>query len=46
LIPLALAFSAEHQPLGAWQDFLTLAGILVTAKFSPAKWLWPFPGAK
>ena len=43
LIPLALAATAKHQPPGAWQDYLTLAGIWVTVKFSPSHWLWPYP---
>jgi hypothetical protein len=43
IIPLALAASAQRQPPGAWQDYLTLAGIWVTVKFSPSHWLWPWP---
>src|SRR5260370_447505 len=31
---------------GAWQDYLTLAGIWVTVKFSPSHWLWPYPGGR
>src|SRR5260221_7119687 len=45
-LPLALAASAERQPPGAWQDYLTLAGIWVTVKFSPSHWLWPYPGGR
>jgi membrane protease YdiL (CAAX protease family) len=45
-IPLALAASAERQPPGAWQDYLTLAGIWVTVKFSPSHWLWPYPNER
>ena len=45
-IPLALAASAEHQPPGAWQDYLTLAGVWVAVKFSPSHWLWPYPGGR
>jgi membrane protease YdiL (CAAX protease family) len=45
-IPLALAASAQRQPPGAWQDYLTLAGIWVTVKFSPSHWLWPYPGGR
>lgn len=45
-IPLALAASADRQPPGAWQDYLTLAGIWVTVKFSPSHWLWPYPGGR
>jgi uncharacterized protein len=46
VIPLALAKSAERQSPGAWQDYLTLAGIWVTVKFSPSHWLWPYPGER
>ena len=46
LIPLALAASAKHRPPGAWQDFLTIAGIWVAVKFSPSHWLWPYPGGR
>jgi len=45
-IPLALAASAGRQSPGAWQDYLTLAGIWVTVKFSPSHWLWPYPDAR
>jgi uncharacterized protein len=45
-IPLALAASAERHPPGSWQDYLTLAGIWVTVKFSPSHWLWPYPGGR
>jgi len=54
-IPLALAASAERQPIGAWQDYLTVAGIWVTVKFSsshwltstsPSHWLWPYPNER
>ncbi len=45
-IPLALAATAERRPPGAWQDYLTLAGIWVTVKFSPSHWLWPYPDAR
>jgi membrane protease YdiL (CAAX protease family) len=43
VVPLALAATAQHRPAGAWQDYLTLAGIWVTVKFSPSHWLWPYP---
>ena len=43
VVPLALAATAQHRPPGAWQDYLTLAGIWVTVKFSPSHWLWPYP---
>jgi membrane protease YdiL (CAAX protease family) len=43
IVPLALAATAQRQPPGAWQDYLTLAGIWVTVKFSPSHWLWPYP---
>jgi len=45
-IPLALAASAERQPSGSWQDFVTIAGIWVAVKFSPSHWLWPYPGGR
>ena len=45
-VPLALAASAERQPPGCWQDFLTIAGIWVAVKFSPSQWLWPYPGGR
>jgi CAAX protease family protein len=45
-VPLALAASAERQPPGAWQDYLTLAGVWVAVKFSPSHWLWPYPGGR
>jgi membrane protease YdiL (CAAX protease family) len=46
LLPLALVASAERRPPGAWQDFLTIAGIWVAVKFSPSHWLWPYPGGR
>lgn len=46
LIPLALTKTAHRQPPGAWQDYLTLAGIWVTVKFSPSHWLWPYPNER
>jgi membrane protease YdiL (CAAX protease family) len=45
-VPLVLATSAERRPPGVWQDFLTVAGIWVAVKFSPAHWLWPYPGGR
>jgi len=45
-VTLALAATAESQPPGAWQDYLTLAGIWVTVKFSPSHWLWPYPNER
>jgi membrane protease YdiL (CAAX protease family) len=45
-LPLALASSAQQRPMGAWQDYLTLAGVWVTVKFSPSHWLWPYPGGR
>jgi membrane protease YdiL (CAAX protease family) len=45
-VPLAAAVSAERRPAGAWQDFAILAAVWVTVKFSPAHWLWPYPGGK
>lgn len=45
-VPLALTASAKQRPSGAWQDFLTIAGIWVAVKFSPSHWLWPYPGGR
>jgi membrane protease YdiL (CAAX protease family) len=45
-IPLALAASAARRAPGAWQDYVTLAGVWVAVKFSPAHWLWPNPGGR
>ena len=45
-IPLALAASAEGQAPGAWQDYVTIAGVWVAVKFSPSHWLWPYPGGR
>jgi membrane protease YdiL (CAAX protease family) len=46
MIPLALAASAENRPPGAWQDYVTIAGVWVAVKFSPSHWLWPYPGGR
>jgi membrane protease YdiL (CAAX protease family) len=45
-VPLALASSAQQRPMGAWQDYVMLAGVWVTVKFSPSHWLWPYPGGR
>src|SRR5882762_5171569 len=52
-IPLGLAATAERRPPGAWQDFLTMAVILLAVLPLPNPWgwssshsLWPFPGAR
>jgi membrane protease YdiL (CAAX protease family) len=45
-VPLALAASARQRPIGAWQDYATLAGVWVTVKFSPSHWLWSYPGGQ
>jgi len=45
-VPLALAASAQQRPVGAWQDYVMLAGVWVTVKFSPSHWLWPYPGGR
>jgi uncharacterized protein len=45
-IPLGLAASAEGEAPGAWQDYVTLAGVWAAVKFSPSHWLWPYPGAR
>jgi membrane protease YdiL (CAAX protease family) len=46
LIPLALTAWAERQAPGAWQDYVTLTGVWAAVKFSPAHWLWPYPGGR
>lgn len=43
-VPLALAGGAERKPPGAWQDYVTIAVVWTTVKFSPSHWLWPYPG--
>ena len=45
-VPLTLAVSAERAPAGAWQDFAIVTAVWVAVKFSPARWLWPYPGGK
>jgi uncharacterized protein len=53
-VPLMLAASARQRPAGAWQDYLTLAGVWVAVKSSSwhltpqplAHWLWPYPGGR
>jgi uncharacterized protein len=45
-VPLLLAASATGRPPGSWQDYLTIAGVWVTVKFSPSHWLWPYPGGQ
>ena len=45
-VPLGLAVSARGAAAGAWQDYLTLAGLWVFLKFGPTHWLWPFPHAR
>jgi membrane protease YdiL (CAAX protease family) len=42
-LPLGLAAAAEGRPPGSWQDYLTIAGVWVAVKFSPSRWLWPWP---
>jgi uncharacterized protein len=44
--PLLLAATAQDQQPGAWQDYLTIAGVWVAVKFSPSHWLWPYPGGR
>jgi uncharacterized protein len=46
LLPLLLTASAKKQTPGAWQDFLTLAGVWTAVKFLSSHWLWPYPGGK
>jgi uncharacterized protein len=53
-VPLMLAASARQRAAGAWQDYLTLAGVWVAVKSSSwhltpqplAHWLWPYPGGR
>jgi membrane protease YdiL (CAAX protease family) len=45
-VPLGLAMSAEGAAIGAWQDFVTVAGVWVFVKFSPSRALWPYPGGR
>ena len=45
-VPLGLAVSAGGAAPGAWQDYVTLAGIWVFVKFGSSHWLWPFPNAR
>jgi len=43
---LATAVSAERRPAGAWQDLAIVTAVWAAVKFSPAHWLWPYPGGK
>ena len=43
-VPLALASTARRAVPGAWQDYLTIAGVWTAVKFSPTHDLWPSPG--
>ncbi len=45
-LPIALAASAGREPIGAWQDYVTLVGVWVAVKFSPSHWIWPYPGGQ
>jgi membrane protease YdiL (CAAX protease family) len=45
-VPLLLAATAKPQAPGAWQDYLTIAGVWAAVKFSPSHWLWPYPGGR
>jgi len=52
-VPLALAASAQRRSPGAWQDFVTLAGIWLAVKplpnpwgWSLSHWLWSYPGGR
>ena len=42
-VPLGMALWANGTAAGAWQDFLTLAGVWVLVKFGPTHWLWTYP---
>jgi len=52
-LPLVLAASAHHKPIGAWQDFATILFIWLAVKplpyrwgWSLSHWLWPYPGGR
>jgi len=52
-LPLVLAASAHHKPIGAWQDFATMLFIWLAVKplpnrwgWSLSQWLWPYPGGR
>jgi len=45
-LPLLLAASAEGAAPGAWQDFLTLAGLWAAVKFLPLRGLLAFPSGQ
>ena len=52
-LPLVLAASAHHKPIGAWQDFATMLFIWLAVKplpnrwgWSLSHWLWPYPGGR
>jgi len=52
-LPLALASTAEGQPLGTWQDFATVFAVWLAVKplpnpwgWSLSHWLWPYPGGR
>ena len=52
-IPLALAASAHHKPVGAWQDSATILFVWLAVKplpnrwgWSLSRWLWPYPGGR
>jgi uncharacterized protein len=42
-VPIALAVWAGNATPGAWQDFVSVAGIWVFVKFGPRAWMWPYP---
>ena len=52
-VPLLLAASAERNPPGAWQDFVTILFVWLVVKPLPNRWgwsmsqsLWPYPGGR
>ncbi len=45
-VPLAIAAWAERRPAGAWQDFAIVGAVWAAVKFSPARWLWPYPDGR
>ena len=45
-VPLGLAITSDKAAPGTWQDFLIIVGVWVFVKFSPAHWLFPYPGGR
>lgn len=45
-VSAALAVSAGKAAAGAWQDYVLLAALVLTVKYLPAAWLWPYPDGR